>query len=286
MRVLVAEDSRVMRQIIIRTLRQAGWHDWRIEQADDGVQALAMVLEREPDLVLADWNMPNLTGIELLRTLRLRGYRTPFCFVSSQDSEERRTVATAAGALGLIGKPFTAESFREVFDGLPDQCRPDPEQPAVISTLPSSLAIRELLERLLGREVDAAVCPPPVTATAVLGLYACDRGRMTAVLTLDLAMAAYLGSALALLPPGTAEAAIAENQLPPDLLENVAEVLNVFSAVLNAHSDTYQRLYASYPGPAAPADAAAHSKALGNRLDLEISVQGYGTGTLSYVLVG
>jgi CheY-like chemotaxis protein len=286
MRVLVVEDSRVMRQIIIRTLRQAGWHDWRIDQADDGAQALAMVLEREPDLVLADWNMPSLTGIELLRMLRLRGYCTPFCFVSSQVSEERRALATAAGALGLIGKPFTPDSFREVLDGLPEQDDADPEQPAAISTLPSSLAIRELLERLLGRDVDAAACPPPVTATAMLGLYACDRGRMTAVLTLDLPLAAYLGSALALLPPGIAESAIAEDELPPDLSENVAEVLNVFSAVLNTHADSQQRLYASYLGPDAPADAAAHSKALGNRLDLAITVQGYGTGTLSYVLAG
>jgi two-component system, chemotaxis family, chemotaxis protein CheY len=116
MRVLLAEDSRVMRKIIIRTLRQAGWYDWQIEQAEDGAQALAMVLEREPDLVISDWNMPNLTGVELLRTLRLRGYRTPFCFVTSEGSEEMRAQATAAGAFGLIAKPFTAESVREILD--------------------------------------------------------------------------------------------------------------------------------------------------------------------------
>jgi hypothetical protein len=56
--------------------------------------------------------------------------------------------------------------------------------------------------------------------------------------------------------------------------------------MLNENSDTHQRLYASYSGAEAPADAAAHSKALGNRLDLQITVQGYGTGTLSYVLAG
>ncbi|MFL6162206.1 MAG: hypothetical protein ACJ74U_08255 [Jatrophihabitantaceae bacterium] len=153
------------------------------------------------------------------------------------------------------------------------------------STLPSALAVRELLERLLGRDVDTIACPPPVGRTAVLGLYACDRGRMTAVLTLDLPLAAYLGSALALLPAGAAEAAIADGHPSPELLETVGEVLNVLAAVLNEHSDTHQRLYAAYLGAEAPADAAAHSKALGNRLDLAITVQGYGTGTLSWVLV-
>jgi two-component system, chemotaxis family, chemotaxis protein CheY len=115
MRVLLADDSRVMRKIIIRTLRQAGY-DWQIEQAEDGAQALAMVLAREPDLIISDWNMPNLTGVELLRTLRLRSYRTPFCFVTSEGSEEMRAQATAAGAFGLIAKPFTAESVREALE--------------------------------------------------------------------------------------------------------------------------------------------------------------------------
>jgi CheY-like chemotaxis protein len=292
MRVLVVDDSRVMRKIIIRTLRQAGWRDCSIEQAEDGNQALAMVLAREPDLVLSDWNMPKLTGIDLLHTLRMRGYPTPFCFVSSEGSDEMREVAMAAGALGLIGKPFSAESFRAALDGLPAQqpghedSAGEPDGPPVVSTLPSSLAVRELLERLLSRDVDAVVCPPPVAATAVLGLYVCDRDRMTTVVTLDLPLAAYLGCALALLPPGTAESAIADGELPPDLAENVAEVLNVFAVMLNQSSDTHQRLYASYLGATAPADAAAHSKALGNRLDLAISVQGYGSGTLSCVLAG
>lgn len=288
MRVLVVDDSRVMRQIIIRTLRQAGWYDWRIEQAADGAQALAMVLEREPDLVLADWNMPELTGIDLLHMLRSRGYDTPFCFVSSEGSEQMRTVATAAGAFDLIAKPFTAESFREALDGLPDHdedAAEDPEPPVVVGALPSSMAVRELLERLLGRDVDAVVCPPPVTATAMLGLYACERDRMTAVVTLDLPLAAYLGCSLALLPPGIAESAIADGALPEDLSENVGEVLNVLTAVLNEHFGTRQRLYGSYPGAEAPADAAAYSKALGNRLDLQVTVPGYGTGTLSFVLV-
>jgi len=117
MKVVLADDSRVMRQIIVRTLRQAGWHDWQIVQAGDGAEALALVLECEPELVLSDWNMPNLSGIDLLRTLRLRGYRTPFCFVTSEGSAEMRELAQAAGAFALIAKPFTADSFREALEG-------------------------------------------------------------------------------------------------------------------------------------------------------------------------
>ncbi|RHA44516.1 response regulator [Cellulomonas rhizosphaerae] len=115
MRVLVTDDSRVMRQIVIRTLRQAGY-DWDVREASDGAEALAAIQADEPDVVLSDWNMPNMTGIELLRNLRAAGYQTPFGFVTSEGSPEMRSTAQEAGALFLIAKPFTAEGFREVID--------------------------------------------------------------------------------------------------------------------------------------------------------------------------
>lgn len=115
MYVLVADDSRVMRQIVIRTLRQAGY-DWQIIEATDGQEAYDMALAENPDLILSDWNMPNATGIEALQALRQAGCMIPFGFVTSEGSQEMRDQAEAAGALFLIAKPFTAESFREVID--------------------------------------------------------------------------------------------------------------------------------------------------------------------------
>ncbi|WP_421732386.1 response regulator [Cellulomonas sp.] len=114
-RVLVTDDSRVMRQIVIRTLRQAGY-DWDVREAADGAEALEAIRADEPDVVLSDWNMPNLSGIDLLRSLRAEGFATPFGFVTSEGSPEMRAQAEAAGALFLIAKPFTPEAFREVID--------------------------------------------------------------------------------------------------------------------------------------------------------------------------
>jgi two-component system chemotaxis response regulator CheY len=116
MRVLVADDSRVMRQIVIRTLRQAGYDWWEIVEAPDGVAALEVVTNDPPDFILSDWNMPEMTGIELLRTLTAQGIDIPFAFVTSEGSTEMRDLAAAAGALFLIAKPFTAEIFRETID--------------------------------------------------------------------------------------------------------------------------------------------------------------------------
>ena len=113
MKILVTDDSRVMRQIVVRTLRQAGYDDVDIVEAEDGVECLAKVASDAPDLVLSDWNMPNMSGIECLRALRAQGSSVPFGFVTSEGSPEMREQAARAGALFLISKPFTADTFRD-----------------------------------------------------------------------------------------------------------------------------------------------------------------------------
>jgi two-component system, chemotaxis family, chemotaxis protein CheY len=117
-KILVTDDSRVMRQIVIRTLRQAGYDDHEIIQAADGREALQLVGSEQPDLVLSDWNMPEMSGIECLQALRASGSRIPFGFVTSEGSPEMREKAASAGALFLIAKPFTEETFREALNGV------------------------------------------------------------------------------------------------------------------------------------------------------------------------
>lgn len=113
MKILIADDSKAMRMIVVRTMRQAGLTGHDIIEAENGAQALQLTQSEEPDLILSDWNMPEMTGIEFLRALRGSGSQIPFCFVTSEGSEEMRTQAEQAGALGLIAKPFTAELFAD-----------------------------------------------------------------------------------------------------------------------------------------------------------------------------
>lgn len=116
MKILIADDSRVMRQIVTRTLRQAGYSGHQLIEAANGREALELVGIQKPDLVLSDWNMPEMTGIEFLRALRASGNGVPFGFVTSEGSQEMRDMATAAGAAFLIAKPFTAETFSDHLD--------------------------------------------------------------------------------------------------------------------------------------------------------------------------
>ncbi|GAA2515993.1 response regulator [Pilimelia columellifera] len=115
MKILIADDSRVMRQIVTRTLRQAGFGDHDLVEAADGRQAYEMVVNEHPDLVISDWNMPELTGVEVLQRLRATGDRVRFGFVTSECTPEMQEQAEAAGAEFFIVKPFTAERFGEVF---------------------------------------------------------------------------------------------------------------------------------------------------------------------------
>jgi two-component system chemotaxis response regulator CheY len=104
-----------MRQIVTRTLRQAGFGDHDLVEAADGSQAFAMTETENPDLVISDWNMPGLTGVEVLRKLRATGNDVKFGFVTSECTPEMQQQAEDAGAAFFIIKPFTAERFDEVF---------------------------------------------------------------------------------------------------------------------------------------------------------------------------
>lgn len=111
MRILIVDDSRAMRMIVTRTLRQAGFEKHTFAEAVDGATALAAIAADPPDLVLSDWNMPVMSGIELLCALRAAGNTVRFGFVTSESTPAMRHTAFESGALFLLAKPFTAETF-------------------------------------------------------------------------------------------------------------------------------------------------------------------------------
>jgi two-component system chemotaxis response regulator CheY len=113
MKILVVDDSKAMRMIVKRTLRQAGFGSHAVEEAADGAVALNMIQADPPDLVLADWNMPEMNGLELLTELNKSGSQVKFGFVTSEGTGDMRQKASDEGALFLITKPFTPEVFQK-----------------------------------------------------------------------------------------------------------------------------------------------------------------------------
>ena len=112
--ILLVDDSKTMRLLVQRALRQAGYRSLSVDEADNGAQALEKLANGHPKLILSDWNMPEMTGIEFLRRVRSENCRVPFGFITSEGSKEIREMATNAGATFLVTKPFSAEDIENV----------------------------------------------------------------------------------------------------------------------------------------------------------------------------
>ena len=116
--ILSVDDSKAMGMGGTRSLRQAGVADHDYLEAENGLEGLAQVDSASPDLVLSDWNMPEMSGIEFLQALRAKGNDIRFGFVTSESTDAMRELAAISGALFLIAKPFTADTFSEALKGV------------------------------------------------------------------------------------------------------------------------------------------------------------------------
>lgn len=115
MKILVVDDFSTMRRIVRNLLVELGFSNPLIQEADDGENALVLLRSQPFDLVVTDWNMPNMTGIDLLRAIRaeaaLKGL--PVLMVTAENNRDQIIAAAQAGVNGYIVKPFTAVTLKE-----------------------------------------------------------------------------------------------------------------------------------------------------------------------------
>lgn len=104
MKVLVVDDSVVMRKVLIGALNRSNITD--IDQAGDGAEAVKATKEVPYDLVLMDWNMPNMLGIDAVRAIRENGFSAPIIMVTTEAEKSRVLEAIKAGANNYVIKPF------------------------------------------------------------------------------------------------------------------------------------------------------------------------------------
>jgi hypothetical protein len=153
--------------------------------------------------------------------------------------------------------------------------------------LPHPKDVKDMFEGLLGRGVEVAPGEPVVpgpTSWAAVGAYVQDDLTLSAVVIADVPLAAYAGASLGLLPPGGAEDAIGLGTVDGAMWENFAEMLSIAISLLNHDGAPHVRLYEAYPpGEHAPADVHALATGIGRRVDLAVTIAGYGTGKLSVV---
>ena len=114
MRILLVDDSKVMRGLQKKCLASLGPVEFA--EAGDGVEALALIASAAPmtfDVILIDWNMPNMDGLTLATQIRTTDKKTPLIMCTTEAERERVVLAIKAGVNNYVMKPFTPESIAE-----------------------------------------------------------------------------------------------------------------------------------------------------------------------------
>lgn len=116
MKILIVDDFSTMRRIIKNLLRDLGFTN--TQEADDGNSALPLLKSSDFDFLITDWNMPGMTGIDLLKAVRAddKLQNLPVLMVTAEAKREQIIEAAQAGVNGYVVKPFTAQALKEKID--------------------------------------------------------------------------------------------------------------------------------------------------------------------------
>lgn len=110
MNILVVEDDRIVLEFVKEQLRHLGFSN--IELASSGAEALQKTNGKNYDLIISDWNMENISGLDLLKEVRSKGSKVPFIMATSDSKKESVMIAREAGVSNYIVKPFDAKTLK------------------------------------------------------------------------------------------------------------------------------------------------------------------------------
>jgi two-component system, chemotaxis family, chemotaxis protein CheY len=113
LKILIVDDFATMRKVIRNLLKQGGFEN--VAEAEDGAAALKLLKSQPVDFIISDWNMPNMSGLELLKAVRADEElkELPFLMVTAEALKDNVVAAVKAGVSNYIVKPFTAEVLNE-----------------------------------------------------------------------------------------------------------------------------------------------------------------------------
>ncbi len=120
MKILIVDDSSTMRRIIGNVVMQLGFAKDDFDEAEDGLKAWKLLGEGHYDIILTDWNMPNMNGLDLVKKIRSEGnhQKTPIIMITTEGGKSEVITALKAGVNNYIVKPFNADILKEKLDGV------------------------------------------------------------------------------------------------------------------------------------------------------------------------
>jgi CheY-like chemotaxis protein len=255
MKVLIVDDSRAMQQIVKRGLEKLGYDDLEIVMASNGMDALTLAKDWKPNLILSDWHMPEMTGLELMHELGKTMLDINIGFVTTESSPERIKEATDAGALFVLSKPFDVETLHNAV--LPVLQRKGMKNPNLeieeVSAkdnsdklnviLPKSESLQKAFKLLTVKEIMVTTKdiddPKGSWLPCVIGLFGVDdKKNIKVVVVFDILAAMILGANTDTVSKKLIDTAIKEKVIPKDVIANCERALHLISLVINRDVDS------------------------------------------------
>ncbi|MGR6871153.1 response regulator [Pseudomonas sp. HK3] len=248
MKFLIVDDSLAMQTIIKINLGKAGYNGHDFQTAADGKQALKMIEEWHPDVVITDWHMPNMTGIELLLEVQLQGLNVNIGLVTTETDPKLIEDAKSAGALFVLHKPFDIDELKEAMSLVCDDkgnptTKPsignaDSSQPNKTLKLPNVAALNKLTKGIFSDDISveqasAFTINYEYLPYVVVLFCTHDHTSIKAMCVMDVRAVAIITSALEEDPKNYAEEIIRNRMLGDEQLTRIKKMMGMVSVLFH-----------------------------------------------------
>ena len=299
MKILIVDDSRAMQTIVRRGIEQLGYDDMQTRGADNGKEALDIIRTWEPDLVLSDWHMPEMTGLELLHALNRQMLSVKIGFVTTETSDARKIEALTAGAKFFVQKPFDYKTLHEAV--LPIIQGSDEGQTALEHhqhhedepnhiALPNAETLHKTLSHFskadLFLDTTDKMALKPYHFPCLLGLFEdIDTKKVRAVAIMDVNATCVLGAAVTAIHKDRVRQAIQQKAVPKAILGNCRKLMEAFSTSLYDKESLKKLKLRSINIIRTNVNSIEKllAKPEEERIDVEVAVEGYGSGNLTVI---
>ena len=287
MKILIVDDSRAMQAIVRRAVMETGIDPLDIKTASSGHDALNQVQSFKPDVVLTDWHMPGMTGLQMVQTMRQMGLRDTYVgFVTTETQNDRVQEALNNGANFVLNKPFKDEELREKLGAIANKISTKPIIFKPITLEGLTAVVRETLKEVPFRLVEKELTSADLSNENLLALYRSETTKaLTAVAVLDLPAMTMMGAGALGMQPADVKPIIETESPTEDIQNQAADFLGRAAAAMRAEK----------PGELTMLKQSLVSKDFAKLQELlrhnrgqayfKLDIPGYGSGRMGFLLV-
>ncbi len=293
MKFLIVDDSKAMQAIVHKALVTSGYSDHDYDYAFNGKDALNKIHASKPDVVLCDWHMPEMTGLELLYKIKQEQLDVKIGLVTTERYEDKIKEAKAAGALFIVSKPFTAETLAHAVGDALSFNNQSGAGTAVTSSsvvMPNQATIKKTLSSLANQAIsvdevnDFSIESHHFPFVVCLYQNSRKSEHVIAVSILDIQAACYLGGSLLNVSPKEVEIVIRNQIIPKDYFDKARLFLELFSVHIASNNES-DPIDASCKGihmvnaQMEKFQSLVQKKRIGSHV-YKVNVDGYGSGRI------